>query len=156
MPGVGEPGRFGTVGRCRLRRLASLLVLLALGGPSVAGAADSLAPPGAPAHWLPNERWVKEHWLPYDEGRLYALLHITRSQLWHQLRDDTRNIAELGRARGWSASRLAVALVAPRASSVSAAQLAGLRARAVRTLTQGHMAQHLFFHSLHEFAVPGA
>ena len=29
-----------------------------------------------------------------------------------------------------------------------------LRAIAVRTLTQGHLAQHLFFHSLHQFAIP--
>ena len=29
-----------------------------------------------------------------------------------------------------------------------------LRERAERTITQGHLAQHLFFHSLHQFAVP--
>ena len=29
-----------------------------------------------------------------------------------------------------------------------------LRRIAVRTLTQGHLAQHLFFHSLHQFAIP--
>ncbi|MDP9293388.1 MAG: hypothetical protein M3O90_03015, partial [Actinomycetota bacterium] len=28
---------------------------------------DSDAPPGAPPHWLPNEPWVMQHWLPYDE-----------------------------------------------------------------------------------------
>jgi Tol biopolymer transport system component len=38
---------------------------------------------------------------------------------------------------------------------VSAARLRLLRSRALRTLTQGHMAQHMFFHSLHQFAVPG-
>ena len=27
---------------------------------------DSEAPPGAPPHWLPNETWVMQHWLPYD------------------------------------------------------------------------------------------
>ncbi len=32
--------------------------------------------------------------------------------------------------------------------------LAVLRARALRTITQGHLAQHLLFHSLHQFAIP--
>jgi Tol biopolymer transport system component len=37
---------------------------------------------------------------------------------------------------------------------VSADRLALLHGRAVRTITQGHLAQHLFFHSLHQFAIP--
>jgi hypothetical protein len=45
---------------------------------------DSLAPKGAPAHWLPPEDWVYNHWLPNDETRLYSLLGITRLHLWHQ------------------------------------------------------------------------
>jgi Tol biopolymer transport system component len=137
-------------------RGAIAAVLAAFGLAAVpARAADSLAPPGAPPHWLPNESWAHEHWLPYDETRLYALLHVTRGELWRQLRDDTRNVAELAARHGWpNAQKLAAALVAPRARSVSAAQLALLRSRALRTLTQGHLAQHLFFHSLHEWAVP--
>ena len=40
------------------------------------------------------------------------------------------------------------------AGQVPQRRLRLLRSRALRTLTQGHMAQHMFFHSLHQFAVP--
>ena len=56
---------------------------------------DSEAPPGSPPHWLPNETWVMQHWLPYDETRLYSLLGVTRGDVWRWLRDDTRNLAGL-------------------------------------------------------------
>jgi Tol biopolymer transport system component len=126
-----------------------------LPGVAAAKSNDSLAPPDAPPHWLPPEPWVYNHWIPYDEGRLYALLHITREQLWQQLRDDHRNIAQLAARHGWrDPARLADALVAPWRGHVTAARLAILRGRAVRTITQGHLSQHLFFHSLHQFAIP--
>jgi len=116
---------------------------------------DSEAPATAPAHWLPPEDWVYNHWLPYDEGRLYKLLRSSRGVIWRQLRDDRHNLAQLAARRGWpDPAKLADALVAPRAEDVSPATLATLRSRALRTTTQGHMAQHLFFHSLHQFAIP--
>lgn len=152
-PAIGPRDRRHRLGRWVLG--AALVASSTLSAGRAARAPDSNASPRAPAHWLPNEQWVKEHWLPYEEGRLYRLLHITRAQVWQQLRDDARNVAQLARVRGWSARPLAAALVAPRASSVSAAKLATLRERALRTLTQGHLSQHIFFHSLHEFAVPG-
>jgi Tol biopolymer transport system component/plastocyanin len=139
---------------CRFALLI-LAVLVLLPAGAEAKSNDSLAPPDAPPHWLPPEAWVYNHWLPYDEGRLYRLLHITREQLWQQLRDDHRNVAQLARRRGWGEPpRLATALVAPWRGRVSEARLTILRARAVRTITQGHLAQHLFFHSLHQFAIP--
>src|SRR3954464_14302820 len=92
------------------------------GKPIVTKSSDSDAPANAPAHWLPPEAWVYDHWLPYDEGRLYALLGVTRGDIWRQLRDDHHNLAELARAHGWpSPERLAAALVAPRAGAVSPA-----------------------------------
>ncbi len=116
---------------------------------------DSEAPVRAPAHWLPPEDWVYNHWLPYDEGRLYELLGVTRGRIWRQLRDDRHNLAELAGQRGWPDPwKLATALVAPRAGEVSPAVLATLRSRAARTITQGHLSQHLLFHSLHQFAIP--
>jgi Tol biopolymer transport system component len=116
---------------------------------------DSEAPVTAPAHWLPPEDWVYNHWLPYDEGRLYELLGTTRGEIWRQLRDDRHNLAELAARRGWpDPAKLAAALVAPRAAEVSPATLATLRSRAQRTITQGHLSQHLLFHSLHQFAIP--
>ena len=141
-----------------MRRSVLLIVaLLALALPSSAagaGAPDPDAPPDSPPHWLPDEAWVSNHWLPYDETRLYRLLGVKRSAVWQQLRDDRHNLGQLARRRGWSPKRLAAALVAPWRGRTPAARLRLLRSRALRTLTQGHMAQHMFFHSLHQFAVP--
>ncbi|MDQ3677014.1 MAG: hypothetical protein M3401_09460, partial [Actinomycetota bacterium] len=81
---------------------------------------DSEAPATAPAHWLPPEDWVYNHWLPYDEGRLYELLGVTRGEIWRQLRDDRHNLAQLAARNGWpDPTKLAAALVAPRAGEVS-------------------------------------
>ena len=116
---------------------------------------DSEAPPGAPPHWLPNEDWVMQHWLPYDEARLYRLLRMKRATVWRWLRDDTRALADLARERGWDPAALARALVAPWEGELAdPKRLAVLERRALRTLTQGHLAQHVFFHSLHQNAVP--
>ncbi len=116
---------------------------------------DSEAPVTAPAHWLPPEDWVYNHWLPYDEGRLYALLGVSRGAIWRQLRDDRHNLAQLATRHGWpDPEKLAAALVAPRKTSVSPATFAVLRSRARRTITQGHLSQHLLFHSLHQFSIP--
>jgi Tol biopolymer transport system component len=116
---------------------------------------DSLAPRNAPAHWLPPEAWVYDHWLPFDETRLYSLLGITRLDLWHQLRDDRNTLAGLAAKHGWrDPKRLAAALVAPERPRVGAARAKTLERRAARVITQGHLAQHVFFHSLHQFAVP--
>ena len=149
-----RPGR-GVEAGVRRVALLTLAVLALVPGAAAAKSNDSLAPPDAPPHWLPPEAWVYNHWIPYDEGRLYALLHITREQLWQQLRDDHRNVAQLAARHGWrDPGRLADALVAPWRGHVSAARVAVLRGRAVRTITQGHLSQHLFFHSLHQFAIP--
>jgi Tol biopolymer transport system component len=116
---------------------------------------DSEAPPGSPPHWLPNEPWVMQHWLPYDEARLYRLLRADRDTVWRWLRDDTRALADLARERGWDPAELARELVAPwRRTLKDPSRLALLERRALRTLTQGHLAQHVFFHSLHQNAVP--
>ena len=124
------------------------------GKPIVTHSADSDAPANAPAHWLPPEAWVYNHWLPFDEARLYRLLGITRVGLWQQLRDDRRTLAELAARHGWPDSRrLAAALVAPEAARVGAHRAGVLRERALRTITQGHLAQHVFFHSLHQFGI---
>src|SRR3954447_22612713 len=124
------------------------------GKPIVTKSSDSGAPANAPAHWLPPEAWVYNHWLPYDETRLYTLLGITRVELWEQLRDDHRTLAQLAARHGWpDPRRLAAALTAPEAAKAGAARARVLRERALRTITQGHLAQHLFFHSLHQFGI---
>ena len=118
---------------------------------------DSEAPPGSPPHWLPNETWVMQHWLPYDETRLYALLGVNRGDIWRWLRDDTRNLAGLAALHGWDAHDLARELVRPWQGKLREPErLALLESRALRTLTQGHLSQHMFFHSLHQDAIPDA
>src|SRR3954453_50367 len=126
----------------------------ATGTPIVSRSADSDAPANAPAHWLPPEAWVYNHWLPYDETRLYRLLAITRVGLWEQLRDDHRTLAQLAARHGWQDPRpLPPAPTAPEAASGGSPRARVLRERALRTITQGHLAQHLFFHSLHQFGI---
>ncbi len=117
---------------------------------------DSEAPPGSPPHWLPNEQWVMQHWIPYDETRLYELMGVTRGEIWRWLRDDTRNVAGLAALHGWSDPHaLARELVAPwRGKLREPGRMALLERRALLTLTQGHLAQHIFFHSLHQNAIP--
>ena len=116
---------------------------------------DSEAPKGAPPHWLPGEQWVMQHWLPYDERRLYSLLGADRGD---DLAAAARRHPQPRPARASSAagSRGARAraggAVAHRAARPG--RLALLERRALRTLTQGHLAQHLFFHSLHQEAIP--
>ncbi len=116
---------------------------------------DSKAPLGAPPHWIPSDEWVMQHWLPFDEARLLRLLQVERSTLWRHLRDDRRTLAQLAERHGWPDPRaLASALVAPRRAAVASGKARELEARAVQTLTRGHLAQHLLFHSLHQDAVP--
>lgn len=137
-------------------RWAVLVALaLALLAAPAAHAKDSDAPEGALGHWLPTETWVYEHWLPYDESRLYKLLDVDRGGVWRHLRDDAaRNLAQLGERAGYTPGRLARALVEPRRDEVSARRFDQLRARALRTLTQGHLSQHMLFHNLHQLTIP--
>ena len=96
-----------------------------------------------------------QHWLPFDERRLYRLLRVDRGTIWRHLRDDTRNLAGLAEARGWNPDELATALAEPWEGKLrEPARLAVLRRRALRVLTQGHLSQHMLFHSLHQDAIP--
>ena len=117
--------------------------------------ADSHAPAGAPAHWLPKDPWVMQHWLPYDEQRLYATLGVDRGTVARWLRVHGHTLAELAAAHG-HADRAALVdtLLAPRRDSVDAATFAVLRRRADDTLTQSHLAQHVFSHLFHDPAIP--
>jgi Tol biopolymer transport system component len=133
-------------------RVVAVLVLAALllSAPQ-ASAQDSLAPKGALPHWIPNDDWVYEHWLPYDETRLYAVLGIDRGGMWRWLRDDAvHDLAQLARRRGMTAAELADRVMAPRRSGMSQARFRTLRARAYRIIIQGHLSQHIHFHSLHQ------
>src|SRR5687768_2583629 len=131
-----------------MRPLLAVVAVLLL-CPATAAAQDSDAPPGALAHWLPTEEWVYQHWLPFDEGRLYRLLGADRGAIWRHLRDDAaHDLEQLAERRGLTARQLARRLV-PSGDRT-------LRSRAYRVLTQGHLSQHIVFHSLHQTAVPKA
>jgi hypothetical protein len=135
------------------RALLPALAVLVL-SPAAAHAADSHAPAGARADWLPRAEWVMSSWLPYDEQRLYALLGTDRAELGVWL-DDRRTLAGLARARGHRSARaLAAALVAPRTRGASPVLARRLRWRALETLTQAHLARHVVFHVFHTPAVP--
>ncbi|MDX6715329.1 MAG: hypothetical protein QOH30_1887 [Baekduia sp.] len=139
-----------------MRRLLCVTVVtccLLAAAPS-AQAADSLAPPGAQPHWIPDEGWVNLRWLPFDEDRLYALLHTTRGEVFRWVRvDATNTLAQFAARRGWKRERLVRALVAPRRGQVSAHVLRVLADHTRRTLTQGHLGQHILFHDLHQTAI---
>src|SRR3954466_13383475 len=98
----------------RSRRIALVLLLVALGLAPAARAADSHAPKGARLDWLPSSEWVMSSWVPFDEQRLDAVLHIDRAGLAAWL-DDHRTLAQLARRNGagGSARALAHRLVAP-------------------------------------------
>ncbi|HEX6391793.1 MAG TPA: hypothetical protein VFZ89_20165, partial [Solirubrobacteraceae bacterium] len=138
-----------------MRRLLPVAVLIAvlLAAAPAAQAQDSHAPHGAPPQWLPNEEWVNLLWLPYDESRLYALLRMSRGEVFRWVRiDATNTLAALARRRGMSVKTLARRLVANR--RVRPAMRRVLLRHTERTLTQAHLAQHLLFHSLHQTAIP--
>jgi hypothetical protein len=118
----------------------------------VSRAHDSLAPAGASHNWLPEEEWVTRHWIPFDEQALKAALGLRRRDLHAYLYNDHRALADLARARGLGASALADQLVAPW-QGISDAHRALLRERTLRILTQGHLAQHMFFHVFHGAAM---
>ena len=135
--------------RALLLALAVCLVAV-----SSAHAADSHAPKGARGDWLPRDEWVMSSWLPYDEARLYALLDVDRATVDAWL-DDHRSLGALARRRGVRSLRtFAARLVATRGGS--AARRRVLRARALDTLTQPHLARHVFFHVFHTPAIPDA
>src|SRR3954466_10418753 len=127
--------------------LLALTALLAI--PAAAQAADSHAPRGARLDWLPRDEWVMSAWLPYDEARLYDLVHSDRAEVDAWL-DDHRTLGQLARTRGWTSQRkLAHALVAPRLKGLPRAMRSLLERRALETLTQAHLSNHVIFHVFH-------
>jgi hypothetical protein len=146
-----------------LRRTLTLLAvacaLLAATGATAAEpprSADSHAPDGARLDWLPTDEWVMSSWLPYDEARLYALVQTDRTELSTWL-NDRRSLGALARKRGHDSLReLADQLVAPRLAGASPRLRAALRRRALATLTQPHLANHVVFHVFHTPAIAAA
>ena len=149
-------------GRIRAALVKALAVIAAAMGsvaavqasPPARSSQDSLAPAGAGRRWLPCEDWAMFHWVPYDETRLFAMLRLDRAAVERWLeRDDIHTLAQLARRRGLDPRSVADELVAAWAGDASEGQRTVLRDRALRTLTQGHLAQHVLFHFAHYPAV---
>jgi hypothetical protein len=135
---------------------AALAVSLAAAAPLPAHAHDSRAPPGAPHVWLPHERWVARHWIPFDLRRLQRSLGLAPRDFYAFVFNDHRTLARLARSRGIDVGQLADHLVAPWRATVDDERVAVLRARTLRLLTQGHLAQHVFFHLFHTPGIKSA
>jgi hypothetical protein len=135
------------LGAAARRLIVALVLACAFAGP--AAAHDSDAPRDADHRWLPAERWVQKHWLPFDESELYAVLGVDTRGVFQWLADDHRTLMQLARQRGVSRRTLAKRLLAPRRAGLSARSYSVLRSRTQRVLTQGHLAQHMFFHVFH-------
>jgi hypothetical protein len=143
--------------------LTLIIAVLALsvgapGAVAAGGPPDPGAPPGASGQWLPDEEWVMERWTPFDESRLYELLQTTRPGVERWLADSRgrRSLLELARRRGIGRATLVRRLIAPRRQSLTRTQLARVRARTNRVVTQSHLAQHMLFHTFHTWSVRDA
>lgn len=130
-------------------RLCALMAIAVTLVAAPASAHDSLAPPGARHNWLPTEDWSAFHWSPFDEVRLAHLLGITHRELYDYQSNDHQTLAELAVARGIDPMTLREQLLAPWKGRVSGARLRVLRNHTSRMLTQGHLAQHMFWHPFH-------
>lgn len=139
------------------RRLLIILLTLsvACAAAAPARAADSDAPPGSPPNWLPPEEWVNNLWLPFDEPRLYAALGMSRGDVFRWVRvDAVHDIAQLAARRHMTVEQLARKVVGPRRPGRSARTQRIVLDHTRRVIRQGHLAQHLLFHALHQTAVP--
>ena len=150
--------RVGMVARARTRNVRSRATLTAvlvwLVAAASATAQDSEAPPGASQRWLPCERWVMEHWLPYDERRMFRMLRLTREEARVWISDDLHHsFAQLVRRRGLTLDVAVDRLVVPWTRGLGGVRRNVLRARAMSTLAQSHLSQHVLFHEFHHPAV---
>lgn len=137
-----------------MRRTLVVLIILSVVGPvSAATGHDSLAPPGAAHQWLPDEPWVMEHRIPFDHAVLERELGLRGRRLEAYLFNDHHTLAILALRRGIEVEALADRLVAPWHGRVAPDRVAMLRERTMRLLTQGHLAQHVFFHVFHRLGL---
>jgi hypothetical protein len=87
--------------------------------------------------------------MPYNEARLREILGVDTRRIYAWLENDHRTLAQLARRRGVNPRRLAARLLAPSRPRLSQRTYGVLRERTERMLTQGHLAQHVYFHVFH-------
>jgi hypothetical protein len=127
--------------------LIAMSVTLLLGGPP-AVAHDAPMPPGLRHGLLPNERWVMQHWAPFDERELADALGVRTPQVEAFLYNDHHTLAQLAAARGVDFETL-VSRLAAWTATAPAADRAVIEQRIRLTLVSGHLAQHMLFHVFH-------
>lgn len=145
LPLLAMAARRSRRGRCVALAMLALAVPAA---PALALEPDSDAPAGAPAHWLPNEDWVMERWLPYSEAQLMLVLDAEVEEVRSWLRTGD-NLAAFARHKGLDPRRVLRRLMAPEWTNASPLGYRELRRRAWKTFTQRHLMQHMLFHTLH-------
>ncbi len=91
------------------------------------------------------------HWIPFDQSKLWATTGIKPLEFRHWINDDDNHtLALLIEKHGKDPDAVSRELMAPWKGKVSAAQLAELSRRTGELMTQGHLAQHVFFHYFHD------
>lgn len=113
---------------------------------------DSDAPPGAAPDWLPDEPWVMERWMPFDEAQLHRVLRLDANRVWMGL-DQSMTLRAMAVARGVPTRGLADRLLASRRGTVPARTYRILRSRTRRMLTQQHLGEHMLWHVFHQRSV---
>lgn len=114
---------------------------------------DSRAPSGARADWLPNEEWVQERWMPFDEAQLSRILQLDDREIIGYLWNSGRTLNQLARRQGVPLKRLSGRLVSASWPRAKPAQRRLLRRRTARVLSQGHLADHMLRHQFHAWSV---
>jgi hypothetical protein len=144
----------------RGKALAVVLALIAALAVSPAahagtGPPDSDAPRGAGPQWLPQEAWVMNRWLPFDERRLYVTLRTARPTVQHWLADSNgrKSLVQLARRHGIGRRELVKRLVGKRRRGITRRQHRRLLRRTDRVVTQSHLSQHILFHTFHLWPV---
>lgn len=115
---------------------------------------DSDAPKNAGDRWLPCEPWVMYHWLPFDERELYRVTGIKQAELRDWIRDDDRHtLGQLVKRHGKRPADVVEHLLRKQKRRFSEAHHRELLRRGNALMTQGHLAQHVFFHYFHNPAL---
>lgn len=135
--------------------VALLAALLWVAAPACAepARADSAAPPGADATWLPVESWVMQRWLPFDETALERIYAMGTKQIARELDRTGNTLTQLAERRHVRTQDLASRLLASRHVPRDSALRATLVARTRRMLSQSHLAVHLLSHVFHTWTV---
>jgi hypothetical protein len=140
------------VGRVNLSsRAFALTVCVYLLAAAPVVARDTHAPDGARDRWLPCESWVMYHWVPFDQQRLWSITGIKQLEFRHYIADDDNHtLGQLIRQHGKDPAVVSEQLMEQWQGKVSPAKIAELSRRTDELMTQGHLAQHVFFHYFHD------